>query len=73
MVRGWKIPNIVKGTLTWVPLMNGWRLHRGSTGGSDSAGYCYSVWLRHLVTLDQHGFKVTGTQIGEQWLDWIEI
>ncbi len=65
MVRGWKIPHIVKGMLSWVPLLTAWRLRRGSTGGSDSARYCYSVWLRHLVTLDQHGFTVKGAQIGE--------
>ncbi len=65
MVRGWKIPPIVKGALTWVPLLNEWRFRRGSTGGSDSARYCYSVWLRHLALLVQHGFTVKGAQIGE--------
>ena len=61
----WKIRPIVKGTLTWIPILNAWRLRRGSTGGSDSARYCYSVWLRHLTVLDLYGFKVGGSQIGE--------
>jgi len=73
MVRGWKIPNIVKGMLTWTPLLNGWRLRGGLTGGSDSACYCYSVWIRHLVEHDQHRFRVAEAQIGELGLDWIEI
>lgn len=28
---------------------------RPGTGGSHSAAYCYSVWLRHLVQLQLHG------------------
>jgi len=48
-----------------VPGLNAWRARRGSTGGSDSARYCYSVWLRHLVTLSSYGFRIKGAQIGE--------
>ena len=51
--------------LTWLPPLNTWRVHHTSTGGSDSARYCYSVWLRHLVTLHLHGFKINGAEIGE--------
>lgn len=51
--------------LTWIPILNAWRLRRASTGGSDSPRYCYSVWLRHLITLDLYGFRVKGAQIGE--------
>lgn len=65
MIHVWKVPHILKGMLTWVPLLNAWRLSRAATGGTDSPRYCYSVWLRHLVTLDQHGFRIQGTQIGE--------
>jgi hypothetical protein len=56
---------MLRGTLTWVPGLNAWRACRGSTGGSDSARYCYSVWLRHLVTLKSSGFDIKGSQIGE--------
>jgi len=41
------------------------RLRRATTVGTDSARYCYSVWLRHLVTLDQYGFRVKRALIGE--------
>ncbi len=64
-IQLWKIPPIVKGTLTSIPLLNAWRLRRAATGGSDSIRYCYSVWLRHLVTLHRHGFRVADTCVGE--------
>jgi hypothetical protein len=65
MIATWKAPHIVKGALTWVPILNTWRLSHASTGGSNSADYCYSVWLRHLVTLTEHGFTVSGSRVGE--------
>ena len=61
----WKLSHILKGALTRLPLMNAWRRRRGATGGSDSARYCYAVWMRHLVTLDEYGFRIKGAQIGE--------
>lgn len=65
MIQTWKARHIVAGTLTWVPTLNAWRQRHASTGGSDSARYCYSVWLRHLMVLDRCGFKISGAQIGE--------
>lgn len=56
---------MVKGGLTWLPVVNTWRLRRAATGGSNSARYCYAVWFRHLVTLTQYGFKITGARVGE--------
>ena len=60
-----KIPHILKGTLTWVPVFNSWRLRRASTGGSDSPRYCYSTWLRHLVSLNTYGFRISDMRVGE--------
>jgi SAM-dependent methyltransferase len=65
MIQAWKVPHVLKGMLTHVPALNNWRLRHGSTGGSNSAEYCYGVWLRHLVTLNQHGFNVKATAIAE--------
>lgn len=65
MIQTWKIPHILKGVLTTVPILNAWRLRHASTGGSDSARYCYSVWLRHLVMLERYGFRIQGADIGE--------
>ena len=38
---------VLLGCATYIPGASKW-LQRG-TGGSDSARYCYSVWLRHVV------------------------
>jgi SAM-dependent methyltransferase len=63
--QAWKIPHMVKGALTWLPIFNELRLRRASTGGTDSARYCYSVWLRHLVSLHRYGFRVDNAHVGE--------
>lgn len=65
VIQFWKIPHMVKGALTWVPALTNWRLRHGATGGTDSARYCYSVWLRHLTLLNDYGFKAVGAHIGE--------
>src|SRR5687767_9389956 len=65
MTQTWKTPHIVKGLLTRVSLFNQWRRHRAGTGGSDSARYCYSVWLRHLSILSAADFCISGARIGE--------
>jgi SAM-dependent methyltransferase len=64
-MQPWKVPHLVKGALTYVPTVNRWRARRGATGGSDSARYCYAVWLRHLVTVSRYGFRVEGATICE--------
>jgi SAM-dependent methyltransferase len=56
---------MAKGALTWLPVLNELRLRRASTGGTDSARYCYSVWLRHLVSLHRYGFTVSDARVGE--------
>jgi len=65
MREAWKWPNMLKGMLTYVPGLNGLRLRRASTGGTDSARYCYSVWLRHLVMLNTVGFEINSAVVGE--------
>jgi SAM-dependent methyltransferase len=65
MIQAWKTPHIAKGLLTRVPVLDQWRRRRAVTGGSDSARYCYSVWLRHLSILGSSGFRVAGAQVGE--------
>ncbi|MGE0826098.1 MAG: hypothetical protein AB7G75_01380 [Candidatus Binatia bacterium] len=65
LIQTWKIPEMVKGGLTWLPIVNTWRQRRAATGGTNSARYCYAVWFRHLVTLSQYGFRITGAHVGE--------
>src|SRR5262245_63415557 len=61
----WKLDNVVRGTLTFVPGLYAWRAKHASTGGSTSARYCYSVWLRHLVTLAPYGFRPDNAHVAE--------
>ena len=35
------------------------------TGGTDSARYCYSVWMRHRVTAWENGFKIHPRVVAE--------
>ena len=50
---------VIKGALTFV--LPRWAFSR-SSGGSGSARYCYSVFMRHLVRLNQEtGFTVPNT------------
>src|SRR4030042_6479377 len=38
---------IIRGVLTYVPELD--KILPNRTGGTNSARYCYSAWLRHLV------------------------
>lgn len=42
-----KLKQLIYGVASFVPGVI--RLCAKGTGGTDSARYCYSVWLRHLV------------------------
>lgn len=44
---------ILKGAATWVPML--YKAERGTTGGTQSARYCYAVWMRHLLGLVKCG------------------
>lgn len=50
-----KPKQLIYGIATFVPGVNQLRI-RG-TGGTDSARYCYSVWLRHLIMAKRNGLN----------------
>jgi len=54
---------VLKGILTYIPGLRAFVTRR--TGGADSARYCYSVWLRHLVMAHQHGLAAQPRVIAE--------
>jgi hypothetical protein len=50
-----KLGALARGLATYVPGMAMLHRHVTSTGGTDSARYCYSVWLRHLLKSYEYG------------------
>ena len=48
-IASFKFQSIAEGLLTLFP--GGMRLFRINTRGSDSARYCYAVWMRHLIKI----------------------
>jgi hypothetical protein len=54
---------ILKGAATWIPGL--YKAERGTTGGTVSGRYCYSVWLRHLVMLESCGLPTQYRSIAE--------
>jgi hypothetical protein len=58
-----KMRPLIVGTATLVP---GFRnLTARQTGGTISARYCYSVWMRHLMLLRAHGLPTTFAAVAE--------
>lgn len=61
-LAAYKAKPILEGALSLLP--GGQRLVRTGTGGSDSARYCYSVWMRHLIrTFTYRGSPFAGTVV----------
>jgi hypothetical protein len=59
-----KIKIIMRGLIGYFPWL--FRLlKRTGTGGTDSSSYCYSVWLRHLVLLNENGMETHPDSIAE--------
>lgn len=50
-----KLKQLIYGIATFVPGLNQYKAK--GTGGTDSARYCYSVWLRHLVVAKRNGLN----------------
>jgi hypothetical protein len=56
---------VVRGLLTYVPAIDN-RLPSKRVGGStDSAAYCYGVWLKHLTLLHAHGLPAIPHTVAE--------
>ena len=58
-----KLRQLGFGIATFIPGVN--RLHAKGTGGTDSARYCYSVWLRHLVMTSNNGLNTYPKVVAE--------
>ncbi|HEU5137561.1 MAG TPA: methyltransferase domain-containing protein [Steroidobacteraceae bacterium] len=55
---------VARGLLSYVPALND--VLPSKTGGhTDSASYCYGVWMKHLTLLHAHGFPAVPQTIAE--------
>jgi hypothetical protein len=59
-----RIRTAVKGLLTFVPGMQRVLTERG-TRGTNSASYCYGVWLKHLTLLWENGMRSIPNTLAE--------
>ena len=59
-----KMRPVVKGLLTFIPGMQR-ILPKGAGGDTDSAYYCYGVWLKHLTLLWENGLRSMPNTIAE--------
>jgi hypothetical protein len=55
---------VARGLLTYLPAINN-LLPSKAIGHTDSAAYCYGVWMKHLTLLHAHGFSGTPQTIAE--------
>lgn len=55
---------LIKGVLTLIPGVES-ILPKGKTGGTDTAVYCYGVWLKHLTILFNNGMQTIPNTIAE--------
>lgn len=58
-----RLKPLIYGIATFVPGVN--QLRKTVTGGTDSARYCYSVWLRHLVMAHKNGLNTNPKVVAE--------
>ena len=49
--------SLLRGIASFVPGIKGYILNRSRTGGTGTARYCYTVWLRHLVMAHKNGLN----------------
>jgi hypothetical protein len=54
----------IKGALTFVPGVR-WLLRQRGTGGSNSAEYCYEVWMKHMTLLFANGMQRMPVRMAE--------
>ena len=57
------LKSVARGLLTYVPPVE--KLMAKATRGTDSARYCYSVWLRHLVMAHESGLNADPSVVAE--------
>jgi len=60
-----KISALLLGLATYIPRFSAFRYKFRGGGSTQSAMYCYAVWLRHLVKANQNGLSGVPSKIAE--------
>jgi hypothetical protein len=60
-----KFKHILRGIIKSIPGIEHFYDFHSNTGGSNSARYCYSVWLRHLIQVHENGMLSLPEKIAE--------
>ena len=63
MIKQKQLVQVARGLATFIP--GSQVFIKKKTGGTDTARYCYSVWLRHLVMARQNGLSTNPKMVGE--------
>jgi hypothetical protein len=62
-----RLTPVIKGAATYIPgldkVASKWR--KRGTGGTDTAAYCYEVWLKHLTLLWANGMRTIPDTVAE--------
>lgn len=56
---------VVRGLATYVAPLDWYRKKRKTGRSTEDAVYCYTVWMRHLSTMQTFGWHPAGKKIGE--------
>jgi hypothetical protein len=59
-----RLAPVARGLLTYVPALND-LLPSKSVGHTESAAYCYGVWMKHLTLLGAHGLEEIPQTVAE--------
>jgi SAM-dependent methyltransferase len=60
-----RLAPVARGLLTYLPALNELLPQKNSVGHTDSAAYCYGVWLKHLTLLRAHGLTTLPRTVAE--------
>lgn len=60
-----RLAPVARGLLTYLPALNDLLPQKNSVGHTDSAAYCYGVWMKHLTLLHAHGLPAMPRTVAE--------
>src|SRR5436305_1646470 len=58
-----RVTPIIEGAATYIPGL--YKIRKERTGGTDTAAYCYGVWLKHLTLLWANGMHTIPDTVAE--------